>query len=153
MKEKLKAFFNEFKEFALKGNVVSMAVGIIIGAAFSAIITAFTDDFINPLINAICGGGVDEEWAGKIPLWGSGQYLAYGDFVSAVINFLMQAFILFLVLKFVNTLTNLRKKPEEEPAPTTKVCPFCKSEINIEATKCAFCTSVVPIEEVTGTKA
>jgi large conductance mechanosensitive channel len=84
-------------------------------------------------------------------LWGSGQYLAYGDFVSAVINFLMQAFILFLILKFVNTLTNLKKKPEE--APTTKVCPFCKSEINIEATKCAFCASIVPVEEVTGTKA
>ncbi len=148
MEKKIKAFLEEFKNFALKGNVVSMAVGIIIGAAFTNIITAFTNDFINPIINAICGGGIDAQWAGKIPLWDSGEYIAYGDFITAVLNFLIQAFILFVIIKAVNGIMTVGKKPETPAEPTTKKCPYCQSEISIKATKCAFCTSIVSVDDM-----
>lgn len=141
MAKKIKTFLNEFKEFALKGNVISMAVGIIIGAAFGALITAFTEDFIQPIIGFICGGFADGEYAGRIPLGDSGQAILYGDFLTAVINFVIQAFVLFLIIRFFNKLGDLKKKPVEEAAPTTKECPYCKSEISIEATRCPHCTS------------
>ncbi|MCR5202731.1 MAG: large conductance mechanosensitive channel protein MscL [Lachnospiraceae bacterium] len=133
----MKKFIEEFKAFALKGNVMDMAVGVIIGAAFGNIITAFTDDFINPLIGCIGGAEV----GGKIHLIGS-QYINYGHFITAVINFLIMAFAIFMMVKAVNALSNLGKKKEEE-APTTKKCEFCKSEINIEATRCPFCTGII----------
>jgi len=108
----MKKFLEEFKEFALKGNVMDMAIGVIIGGAFTAIVTAFTDDFITPLIS-IFGGS---EFGGKIPLPGpEGNAILWGDFVSAVVNFLIVAFVLFLMLKGMNKLMNLRKKAEEEP--------------------------------------
>ncbi len=134
----MKKFLEEFKAFALKGNVMDMAIGVIIGGAFTAIVTAFTDDFITPLIS-IFGG---TEFGGKIPLPGpEGNAILWGDFISAVVNFLIVALILFSMLKAINKLLNLRKKEEEEAAPTTKICPFCKSEINKEATRCPHCTS------------
>ncbi|MCR5228026.1 MAG: large conductance mechanosensitive channel protein MscL [Eubacterium sp.] len=115
----MKKFLEEFKEFALKGNVMDMAIGVIIGGAFTAIVTAFTDDFITPVIS-IFGG---TEFGGKIPLPGpEGNAILWGDFVSAVVNFLIVALILFLMLKGMNKLMNLRKKEEEEeekdPEPT-----------------------------------
>ena len=116
----MKKFLEEFKEFALKGNVMDMAIGVIIGGAFTAIVTAFTDDFITPLIS-IFGG---TEFGGKIPLPGpEGNAILWGDFVSAVVNFLIVALILFMMLKGMNKLMNLRKKeeeaePEAEPEPT-----------------------------------
>ncbi|MBR4760706.1 MAG: large conductance mechanosensitive channel protein MscL [Lachnospiraceae bacterium] len=134
----MKKFLEEFKAFALKGNVMDMAIGVIIGGAFTAIVTAFTDDFITPIIS-IFGG---TEFGGKIPLPGpEGNAILWGDFISAVVNFLIVALILFSMLKAINKLMNLRKKEEEEAAPTTKVCPFCKSEINKDATRCPHCTS------------
>ncbi len=134
----MKKFLEEFKAFALKGNVMDMAIGVIIGGAFTAIVTAFTDDFITPLIS-IFGG---TEFGGKIPLPGpEGNAILWGDFISAVVNFLIVALILFSMLKAINKLLNLRKKEEEEAAPTTKICPFCKSEINKDATRCPHCTS------------
>lgn len=103
------SFLNEFKKFIMRGNVVDMAVGVIIGAAFSAIITAFTDDFINPLINGIGGASI----AGKIKIYGD-QYLNWGHFLTAVINFLINAFVLFLVLKTFNKIMSIGKKEEEK---------------------------------------
>lgn len=138
----MKKFVEEFKAFALKGNVMDLAIGVIIGAAFQNIVTALTSDFITPLIAALTGK-TDEE--GGVAIGGSftinGATFNYGDFISAIINFLIMAFILFLLVKAVNKLMNVGKKPVEPGAPTTKVCPFCKSTIDIEATRCPHCTS------------
>ena len=149
----------EFKEFALKGNVMDMAIGVIIGGAFSSIVTALTTSFINPLINSIGGaqvaGAIRLPWVNYEGLDSEAALalsLDYGAFITAVINFLILAVILFIMLKAINTATKaaeeaakkLTKKQEEEAAPTTKICPFCKSEIDIEATKCPHCTSDQP---------
>ena len=133
----MKKFIQEFKEFALQGNVMSMAIGVIIGAAFKDLVTSFTDNVITPIIN--CIGGTEIQ--GRIHLMGE-QYINYGAFITAVINFLIMAFIIFLMVKGMNKLMNIGKKKEEE-AVTTKECPYCKSEINIDATKCPHCTSDV----------
>lgn len=133
----LKGFMKEFKEFILRGNVMDLAVGVIIGAAFKDIVDALTADFIQPLINSVGGA----EIGGTIEIWNN-QYLNYGHFLTAVINFLIMAFILFIMLKSVNKLMSLgKKKAAEEGVATTKVCPFCKTEIDIEATRCPHCTS------------
>ena len=108
----MKKFLEEFKAFISKGNVMDMAVGVIIGSAFASIVTALTDDFINPLINGIGGAEV----AGKIEIYG-GQFINWGHFLTAVINFLIMAFVLFLILKAVNKLMNLKKKEEKKEAP------------------------------------
>ncbi len=137
IKEKSRGFMKEFKEFALKGNVMDMAVGVIIGGAFGGIVSAFTNDFINPLI--ACLGGT--EIGGMTQIGSTGNYIMWGDFLTQVINFLIMAFCIFLMMKAVNKLTSIGKKPAAPAAPTTKICPHCKSEINIEATKCPCCTS------------
>lgn len=135
----LKSFFKEFKDFILRGNVMDLAVGVIIGAAFKDIVDALTTDFIQPLIN--CVGGA--EIGGSIEIWNN-QYLNYGHFLTAVINFLIMAFILFIMLKSVNKILSLgKKKATEEGVATTKKCPYCLSEIDIEATRCPHCTSVL----------
>ncbi len=136
-----KKFGEEFKKFVLRGNVMDMAVGVIIGGAFTAIVTAFTDDFIKPILN-IFGG---TEFGGMIPLPGpEGNGILWGDFLSKVVNFLILAFILFCMLKAVNKLMAIKKKPEAPAEPTTKTCPFCQSEISIKAVKCPHCTSDQP---------
>jgi large conductance mechanosensitive channel len=135
----MKKFFAEFKEFALKGNVMDMAIGVVIGAAFKAIIDALTEYIINPIIGCFIQGGL-EGWTVTI---GKAE-LGLGAFIMAIINFLIIAFILFCVVKTMNKLMNLRKKPEEEAAPLTKKCPFCKSDVDIEAVKCPHCTSDIP---------
>jgi large conductance mechanosensitive channel len=109
----LKKFLNEFKEFALKGNVIDLAVGVIIGAAFQSIVTAFTDCFITPIINSIGGAEV----GGHIEIFSTGQYLEYGAFISAVINFIIMAFVIFMIVKALNKLMSLVKKKKEEAAP------------------------------------
>ncbi|MGN0632621.1 MAG: large conductance mechanosensitive channel protein MscL [Oscillospiraceae bacterium] len=141
----IKKFVEEFKAFALKGNVMDMAVGVIIGAAFGNIVTSLTDNFINPLIACITGGAKKDE-NGVMQLVGgsfkiNGVSFNYGAFLSAVINFLIIALILFCLLKAVNKAMTLGKKEEAPAAPTTKVCPHCKSEVHIEATRCPHCTS------------
>lgn len=142
----MKKFFKEFKEFISRGNVMDLAVGVIIGGAFSAIVTSLTDNIIKPLIN--CVGGAEIQ--GKLHLVGD-NYIDYGSFISAVINFLIMAVIIFVIVKAVNKLVNLGKKlehKEETPAaPTTKVCPYCKSEIAIDAVKCCHCTADLPEED------
>ena len=150
-KEKSKGFIKEFKEFALKGNVMDMAVGVIIGAAFGNIVTALTTDFINPLINSIGGA----EIAGQIKLpWvdytgltaeeAAALSLNYGDFITSIINFLIMALCIFFMVKTVNKIMSLGKKDAEDAekaVPTTKQCPYCISVIPIKATRCPNCTS------------
>ena len=121
----MKKFFAEFKEFVMRGNVLDLAVAVIIGGAFQSIVSSLCDDVITPLIQLIIS-----------------KTIQFGNFISAVINFLIMAVIIFILVKGVNGLLNIRKKEEtEEEAATTKVCPFCKSEISIEATRCPHCTS------------
>ena len=132
----MKKFLNEFKTFALRGNVMDLAVGMIIGSAFTAIVTALKDNFIQPILDFVTRTHTADYYTKEILL----GYLS--SFISAIINFIIIAFVLFLLIKGMNTLMTLGKKKEEAPAePTTKVCPFCKSEIAIEATRCAHCTS------------
>lgn len=139
----MKKFLEEFKAFISKGNVLDMAVGVIIGGAFGSVVSGLTDNIIQPLLNCIGGAEVQ----GKIRLFGTENYLDYGAFISAVINFLIMALVVFLIVKSVNKISEtahkLATKDEEETAavPTTKICPYCKSEIDIEATRCPHCTS------------
>ena len=109
LKGKGKGFIGEFKAFVLKGNVMDMAIGVIIGTAFAGIVTALTTDIINPLINGIGGAEV----GGELKIYG-GQVIRYGDFITAVINFLIMAFVLFIMLKTVNKIMAIGKKKEEE---------------------------------------
>ena len=111
LRGKGKGLMGEFKEFILRGNVMDMAIGVIIGGAFSGLVTALTDDFINPLINGIGGAEV----GGTIKIYG-GQVIRYGDFITAVINFVIMAFVLFIMLKAVNKLMTVGKKKEQEVA-------------------------------------
>lgn len=130
----------EFKEFALRGNVLDLAVGVIIGGAFQKLVTSLTTNLISPILG--CFTEVDfSGWALKI----GNLNLTYGAFITDVINFIIMAFIVFLIVKFMNKLSNLGKKEEPvvEAEPTTKVCPHCYSEININATRCPCCTSVL----------
>ena len=121
----------EFKEFALKGNMMDLAVGVIIGAAFKDVVTSLCDNVIMPFVAMFTGSINFDKWV--IP----GTAIKYGTFISAVINFIIMAFIIFLMVKAMN---KLRRKDEEV---TTKVCPHCKSEIPLDATKCPQCTSDV----------
>ena len=126
----------EFKEFIMRGNVMDMAVGIIIGGAFTAIVTSLVEDIIMPIISLVSGGIAIDEWG--IALAGGG-IIGIGKFVQAIITFLLIALVLFAIIKAMNAMR--RKKEEEPEAATTKECPFCKSEIPIEATRCPHCTS------------
>lgn len=130
----MKKFFSEFKAFALKGNVLDLAVGVIIGGAFASIVTALTDNFINPILMFITAG--ERYTVQDISGFAS-------NFISAVINFIIMAFILFCLVKAINKMMSIGKKKEEVPAPTTKKCPFCCTDIAIEATRCPHCTSVL----------
>ena len=137
----MKKFLSEFKEFAMRGNVLDMAVGIIVGAAFTAIVTSLVNDILSPLIGLLVRVNFSD-----LVVNIAGVDLKYGAFIMAVINFLIVAFVLFTLIKFMNTAANLgkRNKEEEEEAPTTKECPYCKSEVPVEATRCPNCTSYLP---------
>ena len=137
----MKGFMKEFKEFAMRGNVMDMAIGVIIGGAFGAIITALVDNIIMPIIGAAMGGADFSKLAIKV----GNAAIGYGAFIQAVIDFLIVALVLFCMIKAMNKAMSLRKKEEPEEEPTTKVCPYCKSEIAIDATKCPNCTSVLEL--------
>ncbi|MBQ8183034.1 MAG: large conductance mechanosensitive channel protein MscL [Clostridia bacterium] len=154
----MKKFFGEFKDFIAKGNVIDLAVGVIIGGAFSGIVTSLVNDIVTPLITLITGRlafadmfivltkDVAEVPATLAAAQEAGlSTLNYGLFIQGVINFLITAFVIFLMVKAINKVRTLGAKKEEavEEAPTTKVCPFCKSEIAVDATRCAHCTSEV----------
>ena len=130
----------EFKEFITRGNAMSMAVGVIIGGAFTAIVTSLNEDIITPILGIF--GGVDFS-ALSVKL-GSGEnapVLGYGNFITAVINFLITALVIFLIVKALNTMSEKMKKQEEAAPATTKTCPYCQSEIPIKAIRCPQCTS------------
>lgn len=146
----MKKFFEEFKKFIKRGNILDMATGVIVGSAFTAIVTSMNKDILSPLL-AVLGG---KDFSNLKVLLGEGEeapVLAYGNFITAVINFLTTAFILFCIIKLATRINaRLARKQETPPPPpappTTKKCPYCISEIAIEATRCPYCTSA--LEEV-----
>lgn len=152
----MKKFLQEFKEFISKGNVLDMAVGIIIGSAFTSIVDSLVSDLISPLLGlfgtqnldamsvVIKQGATEEETV----------TLNYGSFLSAVINFIIMAFILFCIIKLFSAsqeeMKKLKHEEEVEEKPTTKMCPYCRStDVPIEATRCPHCTSQLVVEGVT----
>ncbi len=148
--------FKEFKNFAMKGNVMDMAVGVIIGGAFGKIIGSVIEDLIMPLVGRVVGNvdfsnlylplssKVAEAWqAGGLTLADAkkmGPVFAYGNFITVLVNFLILAFCVFMMVK---ALSNLKKKEQTSPAATTKECTFCYSTISLKATKCPYCTSAI----------
>ena len=141
----------EFKEFALKGNAVDLAIGVIIGAAFGGIVKSLVDDVLMPPIGKLLGG---VDFSNLFLVLGGGSFpslkaakdagaatLNYGVFMSAVINFVIVAFVLFLVVRTMNRMK--REEPAPPAAPSTKACQFCASDISIKATRCPHCTSNV----------
>lgn len=150
MKKKSK-FFEEFKKFILRGNVMDMAVGVIVGGAFTAIVTSLNADILTPILGLF--GGTDFSYL-YVTL-GNGEnapILHYGNFITAIINFLITALIIFILLKVINRITErlsaITGNEEETPAPTTKKCPYCCSEIDIKATRCPHCTSLLEENEL-----
>lgn len=133
----MKKFLHEFKEFAMRGNVIDLAVGVVIGGAFTAIVTALVDNLLTPLLGLITGGTDFNSLSFGV---GSAQF-TYGALISAIINFILTAFVLFLIVKAINKAKERGKKAEKPAEPTTKECPFCKTEIHIGATRCPHCTS------------
>lgn len=154
----MKKFFKEFKEFAVKGNMIDMAIGVIIGGAFTALVGAFMTNIVNPLIALIPGAQnldealkivvkeavLDAEGAVATPE----VAIKFGAFIGAIITFIILALVVFLFVKALNKARKMeadakakKEGPKEEAAPTTKVCPYCKSEIAIDATRCPHCTS------------
>lgn len=139
----MKKFLQEFKSFALRGNVMDLSVAVIIGGAFQAIVSSLTDDIISPILGI--AGSMD--FSGFV-LSINGAEIRYGSFITAIVNFIIMAFIIFLMIKAINRLTSLGKKeaaPSDEPEkPATKICPYCLSEIPAAAVKCCHCTSDLP---------
>ncbi|TVY01321.1 large conductance mechanosensitive channel protein MscL [Cohnella terricola] len=152
-----KSFINEFKAFAMRGNVVDLAVGVIIGAAFGKIVTSLVNDIVMPPIGKLLGNvdfkdlfiplgsttatTLEEAAKGKVPV------IAYGQFINILIDFLLVALCVFVLVKFINKLSRKKEQEEAAPAaPTTRECPYCLSEIPLAASRCSHCTSeVVPI--------
>ena len=148
--------FKEFKKFIMRGNVLDMAVGIIIGNAFKDIVDSLVDNIIMPAISCLIG---------KVDISGLtaniGEiHIAYGQFLNTILNFLIIAFSLFMAIKIVNKINDINKaalsklgrKVVEKEEPTTKKCPYCFSEIDIHATRCPHCTSIIEdVNEVNST--
>lgn len=153
--QKTTGFLKEFKDFISKGNVIDLAVGVIIGGAFSGIVNNLVTNIVTPAISLLTGKVAFTDLfialdGGKYATLAAAQEagaatINYGLFIQAVIDFIITAFVIFLLVKGINKIRGFGKKEEAvvEEAPTTKVCPFCKSEINIEATRCPNCTSEV----------
>ena len=137
----MKSFFDEFKKFISRGNVMDMAVGIIIGGAFTAIVNSLVNDIVMPVISVLTGGMDFTTLCIKLGEGEDAAAINYGSFISAIINFLLLALVIFCIIKGLNKF----HKEEEAPAtePTEKECPYCKSMIAIKATKCPHCTSDV----------
>ena len=130
----------EFRQFILRGNIVELAVAVVIGVAFGAVVNAFVADIITPIIAAV--GGKPDFSALTFTI--NGSHFLYGAFLNEVIAFVMiAAAVFFFVVKPVNALEARRARNEPEAAPTTRPCPECRSEIPVDARRCAFCTSEV----------
>lgn len=153
--EKSRGFLAEFRKFITRGNVIDMAVGVIIGAAFQAIINSLVNDIIMPVISVLTGGIDFSNWflsldgnhydTLKAAQDAGAATLNYGTFLTAVINFILMALVIFVLVKILNSVSD-RVHPKEEAAPTEKTCPYCKSKIPVGATKCPFCTSALPLD-------
>ncbi len=145
----MKKIGKEFKEFISRGNVMNLAVGVIIGSAFTAIVNSLVNDIFLPLLGLVTGGLNFKSL--NLPL-GSGEDAAtlnYGAFISAIINFFLVALVIFFLVKGINRLSGLTKKEKEEApaAPTVKTCPYCKSEVPVDAVKCKYCASELKAAE------
>lgn len=141
----MSSFMKEFKEFIQRGNVMDMAVGVIIGGAFTGIVTSLTDNIINPLITFLTGGNSTEIGGLVVP----GTSIDFGAFISSVINFLIVAFIVFCLVKSVNKFEDaeaklLHKEKEEETAKPVPTCPHCLEEVKEGATRCPHCGGEIP---------
>ncbi len=135
----MKKFLNEFKEFIMRGNVLDLAVAVLVGAAFQSIVTSLTDNIISPVIGLFTRMNFDQ-LSVQIPY--TDVIIKYGAFITSVINFLIMALIIFLIVKVINKIMTFgRKKEEQTQEETTKECTYCKSEISIDATRCPHCTS------------
>ena len=146
----------EFKEFALKGNIMDLAIGVVIGGAFQKIVTSLVEDIIMPCVSMITGRVDFSDMVLKV---GSAT-IKYGNFITAIVNFLIIAFSIFIVVKYLNKLSKISEEigndiaskldieaKEEEKEPETKTCPYCLTEIKYKATRCPHCTSELEIEE------
>jgi len=147
----MKKMMQEFKTFAIKGNMIDLAVGMIIGSAFNKIVSSLVNDLIMPLLGIFTGkidfaqlyialDGKTYESLAAAEEAGAACF-KYGSFLAGLLDFLIMAFIVFLFVRWINKLRNANKAPEAPKAPTTKVCPYCLSDIKIEATRCPHCTS------------
>ncbi len=138
----MKKFLNEFKQFALKGSVIDLAVGVLIGGAFQGIVKSLTMDIISPIIGIFANKDFSD-----LTLNIFGVTVKYGSFITAVINFLIMALLIFLLVKGMNKLSDFgkRNKAEEITESSTKKCPFCYTEIDIKATRCPNCTSKLEV--------
>lgn len=145
------SFVKEFKEFVARGNVMDLAVGVIIGGAFGKIVTSLVDDMIMPVIAYITGG---TDFSNMFVTLDGSKYatlqeakdaaapvLGIGSFIGNIINFLIIALVIFIMIKQVNKVRSRFEKEEVAADPTTKECPYCKSEVAISATRCPHCTS------------
>lgn len=138
----MKKLFEEFKKFISKGNVIDMAVGVIIGGAFTAIVNSVVSDLFMPIISLITGGAGYEEWMVTIGEGEGAANFRFGAFFAAVINFLVIAIVVFCFVKMVNKLRDkMPKKEETDESPAEKECSFCLSKIPYAATRCPHCTS------------
>lgn len=143
----------EFKEFALKGNMIDLAVGMIIGTAFNKIVTSLVNDMIMPLLSLFTGKidftslfiALDGNHYDKLAdaEAANAAIFKYGSFISGIIDFLIMAFVVFILVKQLNKIRNLKPKNVQPVVATTKTCPYCYSELNIHATRCPHCTSVL----------
>lgn len=132
----MKSFINDFKDFIARGNVIDMAVGVIIGGAFGKIVSSLVDNILTPLIGILLGG---VNFSDLSVVVGTAE-VKYGAFLQSVFDFLIIALVIFTIIRQISNITSKFKK-EEEAAPTEKECPFCKSTIAINATRCPHCTS------------
>lgn len=150
----MKHIIDEFKQFIIRGNVLDLAVGVIIGAAFQKIISSMVNDIIMPIIS-LCTGGIDftnwfialdgKSYVTLIQAQAAGSpTLNYGTFLTEVINFLIMAFVIFMMVKIMNTLANkVKKETTKEHIDHQKQCPYCMSAIDINASRCPHCTSLL----------
>lgn len=142
-----KGLITEFKDFINRGNVMDMAVGVIIGAAFTSIVTALVDNIINPFITLITGGNGTNVGGLAIPVTDT-QSIDFGAFISAIINFLIVAFCVFLIVKAFNAMKDkgklVRRKDGKEEVEVAPKCPYCLEEVNVGATKCVHGASTLP---------
>ncbi|MGI6756017.1 MAG: large conductance mechanosensitive channel protein MscL [Atopobiaceae bacterium] len=144
----MSGFFKEFKDFISRGNVMDMAIGVIIGGAFTAIVTSLTTDILQPFIHIVSGGGTE---VSGMDITVGDTTIGFSNFISAIINFLIIALIVFLMVKAMNKFektvedaTKKLKKQEEEAEAAAPICPHCLEEVKEGATRCPHCAGEIP---------